>query len=251
MKPSPKAQAALDGVVERFKSGDISPVVEMTRIKLPEDAPVAKWSFGNRVMAFAQANTIDCRGYRQWESAGRQVKKGERAAYIFGPILVPDENDDGEKYSRLVGFRPIPVFGYHQTDGENGLTYEPKEPPPLMDVAERLGIAVKWGPMVKALGNCTTGGDTITVGADQPRTFWHELAHACHARIENGLKGGQDARQETIAEFTACVLAQMYGHDYTGNAWDYISSYNSDPLKAIFSALSTVEKVIALIEGEA
>ena len=41
----------------------------------------------------------------------------------------------------------------------------------------------------------------------------------------------------------------MYGHDYSGNAWSYIKGYNSDPLKAIFSALSTVEKVIALIEN--
>lgn len=248
MRLSAKAQAAMNRVIKRFKSGDLSPVTEMARIRLDPDAPASKWSFNNRVLSYAQTGSLDCRGYRQWQSVGRQVQKGERSAFIFGPIVVPDK-DDPEK-TRLVGFRGIPVFGYHQTGGDKlSLQYEPKEPPPLMDVAERLGIAVRWGPMLGALGSCETDGEQLTIGDGRPQVFFHELAHACHAKLNGKLEGGQHEGQETVAEFTAAVLSEMYGIHHDGNAWKYISLYSDDPVKAVFKALSTVEKVLELIEG--
>jgi hypothetical protein len=78
--------------------------------------------------------------------------------------------------------------------------------------------------------------------------LFHELAHAAHARIEGGLKGGQHAGQETVAEFTATVLMHLYGlGDRTGNCWKYVQGYAANPLQAIFKALHTVEKVLALL----
>lgn len=252
MKLSPKAQAAMNKVVEKFKSGDLSPIVEMTCIRLPDDAPAARWSFPNRVIAYAQTGSLDLRGFRQWKTVGRSVKKGESAAYILGPVLVPKTREkDGveETYQALVGFRGMPVFAYQQTEGEeHGFSYEPKTMPPLLDVAEKLGISVSWQPVKDAYGYCTPDGSVIAVGVEEWRTFFHELAHACHARIKNGLKGGQHADQETVAEFVACVLAAMYGQDHSGYSWDYIRAFNGDPLKAVFKALSVVEKVLEVIE---
>ena len=185
MRLSAKAQEALDRVIEQFKSGDLSPVVKMARIRLPDDAPATKWSFSNRVLAYCQSGSVDCRGYRQWQAAGRQVQKGSRAAYILGPILIGKETDEGVEQV-LVGFRCIPVFAYHDTEAENGdaLDYTPREVPPLMNVAQRLGVDVTYAPTRSgALGNCTPDGTAITLGSQDPVVFFHKLGHAAHRRV--------------------------------------------------------------------
>ena len=52
-------------------------------------------------------------GYRAWQSLGRQVKKGERAIYIFAPrpYRVTTEDEQGEEETREgLTFRSVPVF---------------------------------------------------------------------------------------------------------------------------------------------
>jgi len=255
MKLSDNAQAALDTVVQRFKAGDLSPIVELAAIA-PDPSnivPFDKWSFSNQIMAYLQTGTTDCRGFRQWQDAGRQVRKGERAAYILGPITVKKEDPKtGEDVLRCVGFKGIAVFADHQTDGDalpdRNLT--PADLPPLYDVAQELGIAVRWAPkMGSAWGSASTDGARVLLSSYDAPVFFHELAHSIHSRIDGRLKGGQHADQETVAELTAAVLSQLYGVDWSGNAWTYISSYNStDPLAAITAALGTVGQVLAFLE---
>ena len=253
MKLSAKAQESLDSVIEQFKAGDLSPIVKMARIQLPEDAPAHRWTFSNRVLAYAQSGSVDCRGYRQWQAAGRQVQKGSHAAFILGPILVKKDTDDGEEKT-LVGFRAIPVFAFRDTQAENeeALDYAPRELPPLMEVAQRLGVEVAYAPTkTGSLGNCKTDGTCITLGSDDTAVFFHELAHAAHRRvIGRDLRGGQDPHQETTAELAAAVLMSMYGYDRTGNAWQYIKGYNEDPLRAIVKATDEVGKVLTLLLDE-
>ena len=253
MKLSDNAQAALDTVVQRFKAGDLSPIVAQAAIAPDPDnvVPWDRWSFSNKLMSYMQTGTTDCRGFRQWQQAGRQVRKGERAAYILGPITVKRE-EDGEETLRCVGFKSIPVFADHQTDGDalpdRNLT--PADLPPLYAVAETLGIAVRWAPKMGATwGSAATDGTRVLLSSYDAPVFFHELAHSIHARIDGRLKGGQHADQETVAELTAAVLSQLYGVDWSGNAWTYISSYNStDPLAAITAALGTVGQVLAFLE---
>lgn len=252
MKLTEKVQSALDKVVEQFKSGDLSPVVKMVRIELPKDAPSKAWTFSNRVLAYAQTGSVDCRGYRQWQSVGRQVQRGSRAAYILGPILV--KTVDGEE-EKLIGFRGIPVFPYQCTNAENGdaLDYTPKEVPPLIDVAERLGVDVAYAPTkMGSLGNCKTDGSRITLGSEDPAVFFHELGHAGHKRVRGqNLKGGQDPHQEITAELVGVTLMCLYGlGDRSGSAWEYIQQYNKDPLRAIMTAVDEVGKVLALLLDE-
>ena len=257
MKLSDKAQEALDQVVERFRSGDLSPVVEIARIQRQGDPiPSEQWSLSNRILAYIQTGSLDCRGFKQWQKARRQVRKGEHAAYILAPCLVPVENKDtGEKRQILKGFRSVAVFADHQTEGEElpVADYAPAEMPPLEDVARRMCIHVKYLPLPEdRLGACTVDGARIKLGSHDPSVFFHELAHAAHARLEGKLAGGQHAGQETVAEFTAAVLAHLYGlGDRTGNCWKYIQLYASDPLQAIVKALSTVERVLALLLNSA
>jgi hypothetical protein len=95
MNLGPNAQAALDQVVEQFKSGDLAPVVKIARLQRNGDPiPSDKWSLSNRILAFVQTGSYDCRGYRQWQQVGRFVKRGSKAAFIFGPILVSHREPD-------------------------------------------------------------------------------------------------------------------------------------------------------------
>ena len=254
MKPSPKAQAAIDRIVTRFQTGDLSPVVAAVRLCLPAGHPAGAWSLGNKALALAQADTLDCRGFRSWQDVGRQVVRGGSAIYIFKPLITKGDPDAEEPAPRLIGFAPIPVFAAAQTEGDPaGLAdVTPTEMPPLAELAHGLGIRIQYTPLGEELGNCTVTGDRIRLGTAQNRVFWHELGHAVHARIVGKLRGGQNAHQETVAEFTSCVLAALYDdEDSTGNAWQYIQSYNADPMRAIGAALADVGEIVAFIEAQA
>jgi hypothetical protein len=253
MKLSNKAQASLDTVITKFKAGDLSAITQAVRLQLHSEAPARNWTLSNRVLAYAQTGELDCRGYRQWQAAGRQVKKGSLSAFILAPVTVKATrlNSFGveETYYRLISFKTIPVFSLADTEGDDLPLYSPRDLPPLLDVAHKLGIDVSYQPLPPdRLGDYAPGTDSIRLGTHDHATFFHELAHAAHKRVDGQLKGGQNEAQETIAEFTAAVLMELYGlGDYSGNAWRYISHYADDPLTAITKALATVEKVLHLL----
>jgi len=253
MRLSDKAQASINKVIEQFKSGDLSPISTVARINIDPTAPVYKWSLSNKVLAFAQAGEIDCRGFKQWQEIGRSVKKGARAVYIFRPHTIKvKEEDSGEDLQKSVciGFSAIPVFAASSTEGDDlSSNYQPQELPPLYDLAKRFGITISFVPVTPdKLGDAKIDGSSIRIGTHDESVFFHELAHAIHARIDGDLKGGQQTDQEVIAEFTSAVLMDFYGiRDNSGNAWQYISQYSNDPLQAITKALGTVEKVLAVL----
>ena len=254
MKMSPKAETALAKVVEQFQSGDISPFVEITRIELPPDAPARKWSWGNRTLALATTGQLDCRGYRQWQQIGRQVKKGTTAGFIFAPITrkvteADPKTGQEREYHKLLTFKPIAVHAYKDTDGEPIESYDVKEPPPLLEVAQRFGVEVSYDATFdRSYGSCNIEGKKIRLHSQSPAVFFHELAHAVDAKVNGKLKGGQHSDQETTAELAAAVLMHVYGlGDHTGNAWQYIQSYNKDPLRAITDAADKVGALLAEI----
>jgi len=208
-------------------------------------------------MAFVQTDELDCRGFKQWQDVGRSIKRGSRAAFILRPHTIKQTQEkDGQEVEELlcIGFSTVPVFAASDTEGEEQLpSYEPEELPPLMDLAQKFGISVSYIPVSPdKLGDTNIKGERIRLGSHDPSIFFHELAHAIHARISGGLKGGQHIDQETIAEFTSAVLMDFYGYkDYSGNAWAYINSYAKDPLTAITKAMGTIEKVLnVLLESE-
>jgi hypothetical protein len=251
---SDKAQASLNKVISAFERGDLSPVTSVIKIRRHKDdkTPSHAWSFGNQIMAFIQADgELDCRGFRQWEEVGRNVKKGASAVYILAPLTfnVDDAKSESGKKMIVKGFRTIPVFPLTMTEGDAlpSFDYSPDELPPLYEVAQRLGIDVSYGATDARTGGWYSPKENhIHLGALDAPIFFHELAHAAHDKFEK-LKGGQNSEQETIAEFTAAVLADLYGMSYTGNAWTYIQLYSVEPLSAIYKALAMVEKVLSLI----
>jgi len=258
MNLSPKAQASLNKVVTKFQSGDLSSIVNVAAMKFHRSEPVPfdAWSFSNRVLAYIQTDSTDCRGFKQWKKAGRWVKKGERAAYILVPRTIKKTTErDGEKeeFRVIAGFLTAAVFADTQTEGDTPLPDSdlmPKELPPLSDVAKRLGIKVNYTiTPPDRLGDCDSEGQNINIGTDDVKTFFHEIAHAAHARINGGtLKGNDTVKLETVAEFTATVLMEMYGYgDRSGNCWRYIQMYANDPITAVTKALADIEKVLDLL----
>lgn len=259
MKLSAKAQKALNRVVEQFETGDLSPIVKIIQLRRTNPVPFDCWSFSNRVLAYVQTGSTDLRGYRQWQKAGRQVQKDSIAAYIWAPRIKKVIDEDDEETTRVIGFSSVAVFPITATEGDPipGSKQTPAELPPLTDIAAKMGITIRWtssppsdhlGLPPASLGKCNLDGTKITLGTHDAAIFFHELAHAAHARID-GLRPGQHTDQETIAEFTAAVLMTLYGlGNRTGNAWRYLQSYSKNPLVAIQRALSTVEKVLILLE---
>ena len=79
--------------------------------------------------------------------------KGAKAFYILGPVrkkvkagrALGEQGEPEEEFRDiLMGFKPIPVFRYEDTYGQDLPVYEPKSPPPLMEVAERFGMRVQY-----------------------------------------------------------------------------------------------------------
>jgi antirestriction protein ArdC len=214
------------------------------------------------------AGTEDARGFKQWQEAGRRVKKGAKAFYILGPVsgkkkikervIDPETGEEKEVESERVfikGFRCIPVFRYEDTEGEPlDMDCDPPEPPPLYDVAQKFVENIKYQPyMGSYLGYFRPGKKEIVLKSHDVKVFFHELAHAVHHQIKpGGLKGGQHADQEIVAETVAAALCEMYGYSgYIWSGWQYIKEYagrdERKALKAVMSVLADVEKVLEVI----
>ena len=247
-----------------FETGELPAAVARTVIRSNGNRPSDRWSLANRLIMLAHG-TFDARGFRQWQEVGRRVKKGARAFYILAPITkkvvrrVADEETGEEQEEErvvVVGFRGIPVFRYEDTEGDPlpDESYEPPEPPPLFEVARRLGVAVEYRPGIPGvLGFYGKDSDRIVLGSHDPDVFFHELAHAAHHRVKpGGLKGGQNASQEIVAEVVAAALCELYGYPgYLRHAWEYVKAYaGMEPgraLRAVVKLLSEVEAVLKLI----
>jgi len=248
-----KAEASLSKLIKRFEDGTVAKCCAVATFPSP-NFPSAKWSINNRWTAFLQTGEIDCRGFRQWEQVGRKVKKGSKAAYILRPKMIKVEKD-GKEEMKLVGFGTVAVFSVTDTDGEK-LDYEKPVVPdlPLLDVAEKWGVKVHAHFANGKYYGSTDGEANIILCTPEEKTFFHELCHVAHAKIKGGLKNGQVAKQEIVAELGAQVLAGLLGRgetDTSGNSLRYVKRYadksGKNVLDVCLSVLSETAEVISLI----
>jgi len=251
-----KIKQALEGILERFKSGDIPEAVAYAMFPTADDIPSAKWSVLNRILMFV-AGTADARGYRQWRKANRHVKKGSKGFHILVPCMKKVEDEKtGEEVENLVGFMVRPVFRYEDTDGEP-LGYEQVElpEPPLLERAREWGLKVRAIPgNYRCYGYYSPKRKEIALATPEEKTFFHELSHAAHDKIQKGLKKGQDPIQEIVAELAAQTLCHLVGKrsdDTFGNSYRYIEGYAEKakltPHGACLKVMSQTERVLKLI----
>jgi len=269
MVKTERIKEALARLLNMFESGDLPAAVARTVIR-SDARPCDRWSLGNRILMLA-AGTEDARGFKQWQEAGRRVKKGAKAFYILAPLtkkktvrrieVNPEtgkEREVAEERTVITGFRGVPVFRVEDTEGDPLPDYAPPEPPPLFDVAKRFVDDVKYRPFVGGYyGYFRPDAREIVLTTHDAFTFFHELAHAVHQQVKpGGLKGGQHADQEIVAEVVAAALCEMYGFEgYIWHGWQYIKHYagqdDQKALKAVMGVLADMEKVLGVILGAA
>lgn len=254
--------SAIEKVIKLFEQGTFAQTAMRTVImtRKDDDRPCMRWSLLNRIMVLLH-ETTDARGYRQWQEDGRQVKKGAKAFHIFAPHYKKvtkkelDLETGAEKEvdkTILVGWILVPVFRLEDTEGESldTVSYEPAQLPPLCDVAERFGIAVRYFPFSgRYYGFYTPNLNEITLCSHDQSVFFHELAHAVYHHVVHPLKGGQDPDQEIVAETCAAVLCTLYGFEgYVPTCWQYIRGYaGADPVRKVAHLIGQVEKVLSAI----
>lgn len=233
MKMFGKAEEAAKDILQAFESPTTLPTpLAQVFIHRKDGSPCRAWSWRNQFLV-ALHGYRDARGFRQWESVGRVVKKGEKAFYILSPCVRKDVDDDtGKERVVLFGFRGTPVFGYEQTDGEP-LPKADAEATQWIESLPLIEVARDWGLEVEALegGGSVLGayaaGKGIGLRVHNLSTWAHELVHAADDR--NGkLLGTPKLQQEVVAELGGAVLLSILGHDHDadlGGCWDYIQQY--------------------------
>ena len=260
-----RAKEALNKLLEMFESGNMPAMITRTLIKGKpgSECPCEEWSLGNRLLML-MSGTEDARGFKQWQDAGRHVRKGAKAIYILAPSTKkvtreetdPETGEEHEVEHRIItGFRDVAVFRVEDTEGgplPGQAEYAPPEPPPLTEVAKAFGVqSISYTPA----GDGTygfyswSGSKRIVLHTLDVKTWFHELGHAVHHSFRD-LRGGQAADQEIVADVFAATICEMYGFDgYQGHVWSYVKSYagtsdTKQALKAIFKVLADVEECL-------
>lgn len=261
-------QEVADRIIEAFKEPDKLPnALAPIFIHRKDDRPCRRWSWHNQLLA-ALSGTSDARGIRQWNTAGRNLRKGCKAIWILGPCIknITTKSDGAEETTRqaLIGFRAIPVFAVEDTEGDPLPEDEHANwvrDLPLVDVAKAWGIHVDT---YTHSGNTplgyyrfsATGGRAIMLGTENLTTWLHELIHAADHRV-GGLKEAQ-WHKEVVAELGAAILAQCLGQEHEadlGGAYSYIETYASregkPAVKACIDVLDRTCECVSLVLNEA
>ncbi len=269
MKFYGKSKDVCEGIIERFKTGDLPEALKPIFVNRSDNVPSSAWSFTNRFI-MAIHGTYDARGFKQWNNAGRKVMKGAKAFYILGPCIRKIKETDPETgeeitFPLLYGFKSIPVFAIENTEihdaekwGKCGGVDTNEENRlkdlPLHEVAKFWGLNVTSynGTKGKSLGYYTHGS-TIALGVENLSTWVHELTHA--ADDKNGTltkKPGQQPDNEVVAELGGAVILSIMGLDYDadlGGAWDYVKSYSkNDKDKAIKACVGLVNRICGCVD---
>lgn len=261
---------AASKLLNMFETGQMPDAVTRTIIQKQagDHKPSHSWSLGNQILMLAN-ETEDARGFKQWQEVERNVTKGAKAFYILVPIVrkvttkdievdkITGKETEVEKEKTFIrGFKGIPVFRLEDTEGKPlpVINYQPRELPPLWEAAKGLGLDVQYKPAANknTYGSFYFMKGKIELYTHDTKTFLHELAHAAHNTFIP-LKGGQDPKQEMVAEMSSAVLMQMYDiKGYEKHNFDYIRAYAKSHdaagvVKEIMGVMNEVEKVVNII----
>lgn len=207
--------------------------------------------------------------YKQWESIGGQVRKGEKGTRIVFFSKVDKENKqtgDKESYSVLKAYW---VFNASQIDGIEIVPAETVAKPftPIEYAEERIiktgaalshgGDAAFYAPSVDRIQLPNKG--TFNSEANYYATAFHELVHWTGAkhRLDRNLEKGRFgnpayAFEELVAEMGAAFLCQDYGIQGELRHAGYIQSWLKalrDDSKAVFKAAALAQKAADYLNG--
>lgn len=265
-----EARERLEAAVDRLKTADGWRAMIEARRRL------RRYSLRNLLMIVSQRpDATDVRALREWNRAGRKVRKGERAVRIWAPSVrrADPVADPAEETSapepggtsargeaeprRVVRFVLVSVFDVSQTEGESlpqpvaPALLTGTEPGGMWDaVAEQVtarGYSVERGDCDDANGWTRYDTRTVRVRADvEPaqavKTLIHELAHiAC----DHEHRAESRALCEIEAESVACVVADACGLDTLAYSVPYVAIWSDTGREEI---TATAEQVLAVAD---
>ena len=182
-----------------------------------------RYSMGNVALVLIQCpEATMVAGYRAWQAMGHQVRRGEKAIKILGPVTrkvelvdrmtgesIRDAEGRPQYVRQMTGVRPVSVFDASQVDPPVEFPPEPKllqgEAPPglwdsLAELAATEGFTLSRGGCGGANGWTDFVGREIRVrddidDAQSVKVLCHELGHADGPADErNGQPGPRPLR---------------------------------------------------------
>ena len=208
-------------------------------------------SFGNRLLIMLQApDATAVAGYRAWQAKGYQVRRGEKAIRVLGPVTkrVPlmdvagnqllDADGRPREGRQLVGVRPVAVFDITQTDGPP----PPEHPVPVLLTGQApsglwdslatlvtdQGFRLERGDCEGANGLTLYSERVVRVRADADdaqavKTLAHELGHVLIT--PDGADRGCRGLREVKAESVAYMVTQAHGLDSGQYTFRYVTGW--------------------------
>jgi hypothetical protein len=261
-----RVTAIASEILTAFESGELPHALAQLFIRRKIEVPSRHWTWTNRLIALRRSH-VYAAGFRQWQEIGRSVRKGEHAFHILAPrVLVAKEDDENEGVKKgdrlMVGFLPVAVFGYFQTEGDPlpGAEDAPEfvEGLPLVHVARSWGLSVALHSYEDSPGRLGyfAEGLGISLGVRNLATWAHELIHAADSRLGTLERGKLAA--EVVAEFGGAILLECLGHPAEsdrGGAYAYIKRHcdeeKRNPLGACTELLDRTCDCVAFLLEEA
>lgn len=215
-----------------------------------------KYSFANSLLICRQCpGATLVAGVRRWNEQGYRIRAGEKAIWIWCPIIRKGRKDQLDELDTLVGFRPGPVFDASQ------LANLDEQPLPelvriLPDDAEPVyqravsrirasGITVEERLLPNGIYGVSQGGKiVIRQGLDSRNRLFtllhehaHELAHRGEAQRAKSLKV-----RELEAEAACFVASSAMGLESVCSR-DYLLTYEVS-VEELRSALGAIHHLV-------
>lgn len=239
-----------------------------------------RYSFNNTLLiAMQRPDATLVTGYRNWQSMGRQVKKGEKGITILAPAPIKrkreqeilDQNRkplldaDGKPRTEEVEvviprFKPTTVFDISQTDGEPIETLAPEELTEAVadyDLFMKAITAVSPVPIRfdeiagEAKGYYYSGDKEIVIqkGMSESQTIKTAIHETGHARLHDKdimeKQGIEKDRltKEVEAESVAYCVCSAFGVDTSEYSFPYIAGWSSNrDMKELKASMDIIRK---------
>lgn len=218
-----------------------------------------QYSLRNQILILQQMPTAtQVAGYKTWQAAGRQVRRGEKAIAVLGPMTrkLTDDNgnlqldDNGQPKIGVFGFKALPVFDISQTDGP---------PPPIAPQAQQAVLQGEapegmWQDLTEFIhSRGFTVGLTPTLGGPEGVTRFgpqevlivegqpaahaasvlaHEAGHVLMHQPAQDLAEFCRGVVEVEAESFAHVVAAEHGLDSSATSFDYLAGWAASAARA-------------------
>lgn len=239
-----------------------------------------RYSFNNTLLiAMQRPDATLVTGYRNWQSMGRQVKKGEKGITILAlapikrkreqeildqnhmPLLDADGKPKTEEVEVVIPrFKPTTVFDISQTDGEPIETLAPEELTEAVadyDLFMKAITAVSPVPIRfdeiagEAKGYYHSGDKEIVIqkGMSESQTIKTAIHETGHARLhdkdimeEQGIEKDR-LTKEVEAESVAYCVCSAFGVDTSEYSFPYIAGWSSGrDMKELKASMDIIRK---------